>query len=95
MWYDWPCVLILNWTVPPWFTLIDVAKPWIVASPAPVTCQSAGRVARLGVLTGDHADHGRPARIHRRRGWCRVQGHENERRHDGDRRRQGDPADTR
>src|SRR4051794_9249638 len=25
-------------------TLIDVAKPWIVESPAPVTCQSAGAV---------------------------------------------------
>src|SRR5829696_2597049 len=40
MWYDFASVLILNWTVPPWFTLIDVANPWIDESPDPVICQS-------------------------------------------------------
>jgi hypothetical protein len=30
----------LNDTVCPAFTLIDVAKPWSVESPAPLTCQS-------------------------------------------------------
>ena len=33
-------VLILKDSVWPTFTLIDVAKPWIVESPAPLTCQS-------------------------------------------------------
>src|SRR3954453_11571333 len=42
MWYDEAVVSTLNWTVPPTLTLIDVAKPWIVASPEPLTCQSVG-----------------------------------------------------
>ena len=32
----------LERSVCPMFTLIDVAKPWIVESPAPSTCQSVG-----------------------------------------------------
>src|SRR5690349_13116779 len=40
MWYFVDGVLILNDSVCPTLTLIDVAKPWIVASPAPLTCQS-------------------------------------------------------
>src|SRR6478609_2372314 len=42
MWYDRAGVLILKDTVSPTFTLIEVAKPWIVWSPAPLTCQSLG-----------------------------------------------------
>ena len=42
MWYDFAGVLILKDSVCPAFTLIDVAKPWIVESPAPLTCQSLG-----------------------------------------------------
>ena len=42
MWYDVAGVLILKDSVSPAFTLIDVAKPWIVESPAPLTCQSLG-----------------------------------------------------
>ena len=30
MWYDFAGVLILKLSVSPAFTLIDVAKPWIV-----------------------------------------------------------------
>src|SRR6516225_10478678 len=33
-------LLILKDTVCPGCTLIEVAKPWIAASPAPLTCQS-------------------------------------------------------
>src|SRR5215470_3498371 len=40
MWYDVDGVLILKDSVCPAFTLIDVAKPWIVASPIPLTTQS-------------------------------------------------------
>src|SRR5579864_6894155 len=40
MWYAVAGVLILKYSVCPRFTLIDVAKPWIVVSPAPLTCQS-------------------------------------------------------
>ena len=40
-------VLILKLTVWPALTLIEVAKPWMVESPAPLTCQSsADRPAR-------------------------------------------------
>src|SRR5215813_13940615 len=42
MWYDFDGVLILKVMACPAFTLIDVAKPWIVESPAPLTCQSLG-----------------------------------------------------
>ena len=42
MWYAFAGVLILKDSVSPTFTLIDVAKPWIVESPAPLTCQSLG-----------------------------------------------------
>src|SRR5262252_6374992 len=42
MWYELAGVLILKDSVCPAFTLIDVAKPWIVESPAPLTCQSLG-----------------------------------------------------
>ena len=42
MWYAFAGVLILKDTVSPTFTLIAVAKPWIVESPAPLTCQSLG-----------------------------------------------------
>ena len=42
MWYDVAGVSILKDSVCPTFTLIDVAKPWIVGSPAPLTCQSLG-----------------------------------------------------
>src|SRR5690349_15181144 len=42
MWYDEAVLLILNWTVPPRLTLIDVAKPWIVGSPELLSCQSLG-----------------------------------------------------
>src|SRR5690242_1494450 len=42
MWYDVAGVLILKDSVCPTFTLIDVANPWIVESPAPLTCQSLG-----------------------------------------------------
>ena len=37
-------MLILKVTVSPALTLIEVAKPWIVESPAPLTCQSLGAV---------------------------------------------------
>src|SRR6516165_9064894 len=40
MWYRVDGVVILKDSVCPTFTLIDVAKPWIVESPAPLTCQS-------------------------------------------------------
>src|ERR1700680_2215216 len=40
MWYELAGVLILKDSVSPAFTLIDAAKPWIVESPAPLTCQS-------------------------------------------------------
>ena len=40
MWYDVDGVLILKLSVWPAFTLIEVAKPWIVESPIPFTCQS-------------------------------------------------------
>jgi hypothetical protein len=33
--YDRALVLILNEIVPPWFTLMSVAKPWILVSPIP------------------------------------------------------------
>src|SRR5579859_4036643 len=42
MWYDVAGVLILKLSVWPAFTLIEVAKPWIVESPMPLTCQSLG-----------------------------------------------------
>src|SRR5690242_20134199 len=42
MWYAAAGVLILKDSVCPGITLIDVAKPWIVESPAPLTCQSLG-----------------------------------------------------
>ena len=42
MWYEVAGVLILKLTVWPTLTLIEVAKPWIEASPTPSTCQSAG-----------------------------------------------------
>src|SRR5260370_41092474 len=42
IWYDVAGVLILKYSVAPTLTLIDVAKPWIVESPAPLTCQSLG-----------------------------------------------------
>src|SRR5450755_2967015 len=42
MWYEDAGVLILKFSVSPTFTLIDVAKPWIVESPIPLTCQSLG-----------------------------------------------------
>src|SRR5260370_41775830 len=42
MWYDFAGVLILKDSASPAFTLMDVAKPWIVESPAPLTCQSLG-----------------------------------------------------
>src|SRR4249919_1440307 len=42
MWYAPAVALILKFSVCPAFTLIDVAKPWIVESPAPLTCQSLG-----------------------------------------------------
>ena len=44
MWYALAGVLILNDWVSPTLTLIDVAKPWIVESPAPFTCQLLGAV---------------------------------------------------
>src|SRR6476646_11366938 len=48
MWYDEAGVLILKVTVSPRFTLIAVANPWMVESPAPLTCQSlAGSPARV------------------------------------------------
>src|SRR5215813_5714811 len=42
MWYELAEVSILKCSVWPTLTLIDVAKPWIAASPAPLTCQSPG-----------------------------------------------------
>src|SRR4051794_33836794 len=42
MWYFVAGVLILKRTVSPGLTLIDVANPWIVVDPAPVTCQVLG-----------------------------------------------------
>src|SRR6516165_6550057 len=42
MWYLVDGVVILNDSVWPAFTLIWVAKPWIVESPIPLTCQSLG-----------------------------------------------------
>src|SRR5262249_37619461 len=42
MWYEEAGVSILKDSVCPAFRLIDVAKPWIVGSPAPLTCQSLG-----------------------------------------------------
>src|SRR4051794_25472373 len=48
MWYLVDGVLILNDSVCPMFTLIEVAKPWIVVSPCPLTCQSlVGSPGRL------------------------------------------------
>ena len=40
MWYLVDGVLILKLIVCPGVTLIDVPKPWIAGSPAPLTCQS-------------------------------------------------------
>src|SRR5437762_1942316 len=40
MWYAELVPLILNVTVLPRFTLIEVAKPWSVLSPEPLTSQS-------------------------------------------------------
>src|SRR5450755_548364 len=40
MWYAVEGVSILKLSVCPTLTLIDVAKPWIDESPAPVTAQS-------------------------------------------------------
>src|SRR5262245_54081972 len=42
MWYEFAGVLILKDWVWPGVRLICVAKPWIVGSPAPFTCQSLG-----------------------------------------------------
>ena len=42
MWYFVDGVLILKDSVWPTFTLIDVANPWMVESPAPLICQSEG-----------------------------------------------------
>src|SRR5262249_7156810 len=42
MWYELAGVLILKDSVWPGVRLICVAKPWIVGSRAPVTCQSFG-----------------------------------------------------
>ena len=42
MWYELAGVLILKDSVWPGVRLICVAKPWIVGSPAPFTCQSLG-----------------------------------------------------
>src|SRR4029079_14664808 len=42
MWYAFAGVLILKDSVSPTFTLIEVAKPWMGASPARLTCQSLG-----------------------------------------------------
>src|ERR1700679_3536992 len=42
MWYFVDGVLILKLSVWPTLTLIWVAKPWIVSSPIPSTCQSSG-----------------------------------------------------
>src|SRR5579863_7215399 len=42
MWYDFDEVLILKYSVCPTVTLVDVAKPWIIGSPAPLTRQSLG-----------------------------------------------------
>ena len=41
----------------PTLTLIDVAKPWIVESPAPFTCQSLGD-RQAAVLAGDRVAAG-------------------------------------
>src|SRR5438034_3741683 len=40
--YDVAFVLTLNVMVPPWFTLMSVANPWMVGSPAPLTSHSLG-----------------------------------------------------
>ena len=53
MWYFVDGVLILKDSVWPTFTLIDVANPWIEESPAPLTCQSRGGIARQLVLAHD------------------------------------------
>src|SRR5882672_742884 len=42
MWYELAGVLILKLIAWPRLTLIEVAKPWIVGSPTPATCQSEG-----------------------------------------------------
>ena len=42
MWYAFEGVLILKNMVCPGLRLIEVAKPWMVESPAPLTCQSLG-----------------------------------------------------
>jgi hypothetical protein len=42
IWYEVAGVLILKETVWPTLALIEVANPWIVESPMPVTCQSLG-----------------------------------------------------
>src|ERR1700760_1310439 len=42
MWYFVDGVLILKVSVPPTLTLIEVAKPWMLLSPAPSICQFPG-----------------------------------------------------
>ena len=67
MWYAFAGVLILKDSVSPAFTLIDVAKPWIVESPAPLTCQSLGGSPGCVFSHAITLDHGRPARAGRGR----------------------------
>ena len=46
MCYDDAVVWILKFSVSPRLTLMEVANPWMVVSPTPVTCQCCG-IARL------------------------------------------------
>src|SRR5215813_6410404 len=69
IWYDFAVVLILKDSVSPRFTLIDVAKPWIVGSPAPLTCQSLagspGKVFSQAITLITGGPHGPAARAGR------------------------------
>src|SRR5579875_1174894 len=55
-------VEILKYSVWPMFTLMSVAKPWMVGSPTPVTSQTLSGVPGLefsqtiGLLPGPHGD---------------------------------------
>jgi len=65
MWYDDAGVRILKETVSPAFTLMAVAKPWIVESPGPPTSQSlSGSPVRVfSQATTAKGDKAPPARV--------------------------------
>ena len=56
--YDDALVSTLKPTVPPWSTLMSVAKPWMLASPGAADAPGALGGAGLGVLARHRADDG-------------------------------------